>query len=202
MKPDPEPPEFDAVAAAKELEDELGELGTAAAGGEQEYVAILEGEIEQLTALVAEKDKQLAAANARADQAHAEIEAVQRRVENASAKELEQRTRKLLASFLSVVDNLDRAITAAKAHAQDADLLSGIELVRREVLASLGSFGVKHVPALGEPFDPNRHEAIAVVPVNDLAQDGRVIDVVREGYVIGDDTLRPAGVAVGKRTAS
>ncbi len=43
-----------------------------------------------------------------------------------------------------------------------------------------------------------RHEAIALVPVTDPAKDGTVIDVMREGYLIGDETLRPAGVAVGK----
>jgi molecular chaperone GrpE len=62
----------------------------------------------------------------------------------------------------------------------------------------LGQFGVTHAAARGEVFDPNRHEAIALVPVTDAAQDGRVIDVMREGYLIGDETLRPAGVAVGK----
>jgi molecular chaperone GrpE (heat shock protein) len=41
---------------------------------------------------------------------------------------------------------------------------------------------------------------VAVVPVTDPAQDGTVVDVMQEGYVIGDDTLRPAGVAVGKRS--
>ena len=50
----------------------------------------------------------------------------------------------------------------------------------------------------GERFDPQRHEAIALVPVTDPAQDGQVIDVMREGYLIGDEVLRPAAVAVGK----
>ena len=63
----------------------------------------------------------------------------------------------------------------------------------------LGQLGVTHAPALGQKFDPVRHEALAMVPVADPALDGRVIDVMREGYLIGDDTLRPAGVAVGKR---
>jgi molecular chaperone GrpE len=185
-------PEFDAVAAAAEL----GDLG----GMTDEYTQTLENEIEQLTALVAKKDEELRAANQRADQAHAEIEAVQRRIASSSAKELEQKTRKLLAGFLPVVDNLDRAIAAAKAHSQVAELLAGIELVRRQLLSSFEAFGVKHAPARGERFDPNRHEAIAVVPVKDPAQDGMVLDVMQEGYVIGDDTLRPAGVAVGKRS--
>ena len=78
-------------------------------------------------------------------------------------------------------------------------MVVGLELVRRSMLASLERFGVTAVPALGAPFDPHRHEAIALVPVTDPAQDGHVIDVMREGYEIGGVTLRAASVAVGKR---
>jgi molecular chaperone GrpE len=187
--------DFDAVAAAKELDDLLAGSTTK----DDTYVASLESEIEELNALVAKKDAELVKANARADHAHAEIEAAEKRLASASAKELEQRTRKLLESFLPVIDDLDRAIAAAKPLADSADVVEGLGLVRRGVLTRLGQFGVTHAPALGEKFDPQRHEAIAMVPVTDPAQDGRVIDVVREGYLIGDDTLRPAGVAVGKK---
>ncbi len=195
-----QPEDFDAVAAAKELEAELGELGLNAPPSSDEYSASLEAEIEQLQAQLSQKDELIRKANQRADQANGEIEAVQRRVKAASDKELEQRTRKLLEGFLPVLDNMDRAIAAARGNPASADVVEGIELMRREMLTSLGRFGVTHAPAKGERFDPNRHEAIAVVPVTDAAQDGIVIDVMREGYLIGDATLRPAGVAVGKRS--
>jgi len=198
---DPDASDFDAVAAAKELDDFLATSGAAGDGESAEYIATMESEIEELKALVAQKDALLQRANQRADQAHAEIEAVGKRVANASAKELEQRTRKILESFLPVVDDLERGIVAAKKHSESADVVDGLELVRRSMLTQLGQFGVTHAPALGEPFDPQRHDAIALVPVTDPAQDGRVIDVMREGYLIGEDTLRPAGVAVGKRAS-
>ena len=197
MVPDPDPSEFDAVAAAKEIDDLLAEPGAKS----DDYIASLEAEIEELNTLVAQKDVLVQRANARADQAQAEIEAAGRRIAGASAKELEQRTRKLLESFLPVVDDLDRAIAAAKAHAESADVVEGLGLVRRSMLGRFGQLGVTHAPALGTPFDPQRHEAMALVPVTDPAQDGRVIDVMREGYLIGEDTLRPAGVAVGKLAA-
>jgi molecular chaperone GrpE len=190
MVPDPD---FDAVAAAKELDDLLGDRAS-----DDSYVASLEAEVSELNALVAKKDAELAAANKRADAAHAEIEAAARRLASASAKELEQRTRKLLESFLPVVDDLDRGIAAAKTVAESADVVTGLELVRRSMLTRLGQLGVTHAPARGERFDPQRHEAIALVPVTDPAQDGQVIDVMREGYLIGDEVLRPAAVAVGK----
>jgi molecular chaperone GrpE len=191
----PDDPEFDAVAAAKELDDLLG----ADATGGAHFATALEAEIEELTTKLAQRDALLAKANQRADQAHAEIEAATKRIASASAKELEQRTRKLLESFLPVLDDLDRGIVAARKHTDSADVVEGLELIRRSMLTRLQGFGVTHAPALGEKFDPNRHEAIALVPVGDPAQDGRVIDVMREGYLIGDDTLRAAGVAVGKK---
>jgi len=191
----PDDPDFDAVAAAKELDDLLASPGAK----DDTYTASLESDIEELNALLAKKDAELVKANARADHANAEIEAASRRLAAASAKELEQRTRKLLESFLPVIDDLDRAIAAAKPIPDSADVVEGLGLVRRGVLTRLAQFGVTHVPALGEKFDPLRHEAMAMVPVSDPAQDGRVIDVMREGYLIGEDTLRPAGVAVGKR---
>jgi molecular chaperone GrpE len=191
-----EPSDFDAVAAAKELDDLLGQ-----ASAPSDEVARLEVELLDLNALLAKRTAELAAANARADHAHAEIDAASRRLAAASQKELEQRTRKVLESFLPVVDDIDRAITAAKQHASSLDVAEGLDLVRRGLLTRLGSFGVTHSPALGAKFDPQRHEALALVPVRDAAQDGRVIAVMREGYLIGDDTLRPAGVAVGKRSA-
>jgi molecular chaperone GrpE len=197
MVPDPESPAFDAVAAAKELDDLLDEPSSGGASNDG-YIASLEAEIEELNALVAKNEALVERANERAEQAHAEIEAAGKRLASAAAKELEQRTRKLLESFLPVIDDLDRAIAAAKTHVESADVVAGLDLVRRSMLTRLGQFGVTHVPALGEMFDPHRHEAIAMVPVTDAAQDGRVIDVMREGYLIGEDTLRPAGVAVGR----
>jgi molecular chaperone GrpE len=193
----PDDPDFDAIAAAKELDDMLA----SSSPKDDSYTASLEAGVEELTALIAKKDAELAKANERADQAHAEIDAAGKRLAAASAKELEQRTRKLLESFLPVIDDLDRAIAAARPLPDSADVVQGLGLVRRGVLTRLGQFGVTHAPALGEPFDPLRHEAMATVPVADPAQDGRVIDVMREGYLIGEDTLRPAGVAVGKRSA-
>jgi molecular chaperone GrpE len=197
--PDDTDPPFDAVAAAKELDDLLGEPGVSTSAVEHEQETMrLEQEIEELNALVAAKELLVRRADERADQAQAEIAAATRRVTAAAAKDLEQRTRKILEGFLQVVDDLDRGIAVARKHVESADVVEGLELIRRSVLAQLGGFGVTHAPARGEMFDPHRHEAIAIVPVTDRSQDGRVIDVMREGYQLGEHTLRPAGVAVGK----
>ena len=78
-------------------------------------------------------------------------------------------------------------------------VLQGVELVRRQFLAKLEGVGVRAIEiASGAAFDPALHEAVTVVPTADAAQDGRVVGVIRRGYRVGADVLRPASVAVGK----
>ena len=69
-----------------------------------------------------------------------------------------------------------------------------------DAIAKVESFGVMRVPALGHPFDAVHHEAIATAPVDDASKDGIVLAVVKEGYTIGDELLRPASVIVGTLT--
>jgi molecular chaperone GrpE len=112
------------------------------------------------------------------------------------AKEVERGTKAVLADLLDVVDNLDRAIGAAKIAGSDAALLQGVELVRGQFLAKLDGHGVRPLDAAGRRFDPSCHEAATMVPVTDAAQDGIVVGVIRQGYTIRDEVLRPAIVAV------
>ena len=118
-----------------------------------------------------------------------------------SAKDVERGRREILADLLDVVDNLDRALDAAQVDAA-ADridtLLQGVELVRRQFLAKLEGFGVKRIESEGQPFDPALHEAVSAVPAATPDQDGTVVGVIRHGYRIGDEVLRPAAVAVAK----
>jgi molecular chaperone GrpE len=70
--------------------------------------------------------------------------------------------------------------------------------VKRQFLAKLEGFGVTRIESAGQPFDPALHEAISAVPAASPDQDGLVVGVVRHGYRIGDEVLRPASVAVAK----
>jgi len=116
------------------------------------------------------------------------------------AKDAERSRREVLVSLLEVVDNLDRAIEAAeRAGTQASDpLLRGVQLVRQQFLAKFETFNIHRVAASDMVFDPSLHEAVSVVPATDAAQDGRVVGVMRQGYRIGDEVLRPALVAVGR----
>lgn len=104
--------------------------------------------------------------------------------------------------MLNVADNMRRALDSAKA-AEGADapgvkaLIEGVELTERDLLATLGRHGVKLLEPEGQKFDPNFHQAMFEVP-NDQVANGTVVQVVQNGYAIGDRVLRPAMVGVAR----
>lgn len=154
--------------------------------------------VEELEQRLAEKDALLQATVAKYREAAAEFDEARARLRKEIAKDIERGRRVLLVELLDVVDSLDRAIDAARESAARETWLQGIELVRQQFLAKLDGFGVTRLAALGQPFDPARHEAVTTVPVADPSQDHVIVGVVRHGYAIGDEILRPAQVAVGR----
>jgi len=157
--------------------------------------------VEELEQKLADKDKQLQDAIARYRGASNEFEESRLRLRREIGKDIERARREILADLLDVVDNLDRAIDAARSSAAPDrvdTLLQGVEMVRQQFLAKLEGFGVKRIESEGQPFNPSLHEAISAVPASTPAQDGTIVGVIRHGYRIGDDVLRPASVAVAK----
>jgi molecular chaperone GrpE len=112
-------------------------------------------------------------------------------------KGVERGRRSLLAAFLDVLDNLDRALAAAADRADDP-LVQGVALVRQQFLATLDGFGVTRIEPLGQMFDPALHEAVTMTQASAATPDGQIVGVIRPGYRIGDDVLRPAQVAVAR----
>ena len=103
---------------------------------------------------------------------------------------------KVLEDLLPVIDNLALGIAAAKAPNADLKtLVGGIGMVAEQLKTSLASHGLKEVNPLGQPFDPNLHEAISQQPSAEIA-DGAVVTVVRTGYTLNGRLLRPASVIV------
>jgi molecular chaperone GrpE len=153
--------------------------------------------VEELEQQLAEKDRQAQEYIAKYRQAASEFDEARLRLRREISKDIERSRREILAELLEVVDNLDRAIDAAGASAAPSDaLLRGVEMVRRQFLGKLEGFGVTRIEAEAQRFDPNLHEAITRVPASSPDQDGMIVGVVRQGYRIGNDVLRPAGVAV------
>lgn len=156
--------------------------------------------IDELTRQLAEKDLMLREILASHQESLSDLDGARMRIRREMGKEAEQSRRAFLVEFLDVIDNLDRALDAAQS-ARDPDaLIQGVAMVRDLFVSKLGAFGVNRLEALGHRFDPEIHEAITVVPVEDSDQDGRVVGVIREGYAIGDEVLRPAGVAVARKS--
>ena len=157
--------------------------------------------VEDLERQLADKDALLAEYAGRYKAAARDFEQTRDRLRRELAKEVERETRGVLGAFLEVVDNLDRAIEAGRetlADAADAALLKGVVLVRDQFVTTLGRHGVTRIEAGDEPFDPNVHDALSTVPVTDPARDNVVVAVVKPGYRVGDEVLRPASVTVGK----
>ena len=155
--------------------------------------------VEDLERQLADKTAQLQSVAVEHRRALEEFEQAKLRIRREVARDVERSKRAVVAELLEVLDNLDRAINAAREGDAPVDALQrGVELVRDQFLAKLEALGVQRIDALGQVFDTSSHEAISVAPVSDAAQDGRVVAVAKEGYAIGDELLRPASVVVGR----
>ena|SRR5437660_1129019 len=155
--------------------------------------------VEDLERQLADKSAHLQTIAAEHRRALDEFEQAKIRIRREVARDVERGKRAVVSELLEVLDNLDRAIAAARESEAPADtLLRGVELVRDQFLAKLEALGVRRIDALGQAFDASAHEAVSMAAVTDPEQDGRVVAVAREGYAIGDELLRPAAVVVGR----
>jgi molecular chaperone GrpE len=125
----------------------------------------------------------------------AETENVRRRVERAADERVRYANESLLRDLIPVLDNFNRALEAAHAAGSTANVVEGVELIQREVLRVLERHGLTRYSAVGQPFDPARHEAIARVVSADAAP-GTVVSETAPGYLLNGRVLRAALVAV------
>src|SRR5580693_1774152 len=151
--------------------------------------------IEELEARLATKDLELQQILAKYRSASEEFDQARARLRKEVTKDVERGRRSLIAGFLDVLDNLDRALASATARPEDP-LVQGVALVRQQFLATLEGLGVTRVDPSGQLFDPGRHEAVTTMAAGPTIPDGSIVGVVRPGYLIGDEVLRPAQVAV------
>jgi molecular chaperone GrpE len=101
-------------------------------------------------------------------------------------------------AMLTVVDNLERAIGAAKENSQEGGLLEGVELTRKDILKLFETFNVKPVEAQNQPFDPKFHQAVTQEET-DKVPENTVTTVLQKGYLLHDRLIRPAMVVVSKK---
>ena len=101
----------------------------------------------------------------------------------------------LLFNLLSVLDDFERARDAIPMEQQTTPWVEGLMLVGRKLHSTLELAGLRQIEAVGRPFDPSLHEAVAADPSSD-AEAGAVLEEYRKGYMLGDRVLRPSMVKV------
>lgn len=158
-------------------------------------------EHDQAAARIAELEDQLAAAKQETLYAQADIQNVRRRAEKDAADARAYAATNFARDVLSVSDNLERALSAIPAELREDEkfkgLVVGLDATGRELLSVFGRHGISRIDAVGEPLDPNRHQAMMEVP-SDQAP-GTVVQEMQSGWMIKDRLLRPALVGVAKK---
>jgi molecular chaperone GrpE len=106
----------------------------------------------------------------------------------------------LLEKLLPIVDNFELGLDAAKSAPDAASILIGMNMVHKQLLEFMRSNGIEEVATEGEPFDPNKHDAVAQELSPDVPE-GHIIRQVRKGYKLKDRLIRAASVIVSKGSA-
>jgi molecular chaperone GrpE len=171
--------------------DDLQKPGTAA---EPEAGTGPAGDIERLRRELQDKQDRLL-------RALAETDNVRRRAQRDREDYVKFAAESLLRDLIPVLDNLERALTAARTAGGAANVVEGVELIQREMLRVLERSGLTRYSALGQRFDPARHEAIARMVSAEAAPD-TVVHETAPGYLLHGRVLRPALVAVAAASDS
>ncbi len=151
----------------------------------------------------AELARQLEESRARELRLLADMQNLRRRAERDFEREAERRKRDLLLDLLDALDDLDRMIAHEREEAAQAAgpaaqaLFDGARAAREKFLAALERHGARRFDPQGQPFDPHRHEAVAMIATAGAAP-GTVAETALPGWTLGEELLRPARVAVAQ----
>ena len=125
----------------------------------------------------------------------AELDNYRKRAIKERQHEVEAVQIQLIRGLLPIVDNLDRALNQIKGHSDSKSIQEGLELIGRQLQAYLESIGLKPLHAVGEKFDPHKHEAVLHVQSKEYP-DHHVLEEVQRGYTLGNRVVRHAMVKV------
>ncbi len=155
-----------------------------------------ETEEDRLRRELAEAQARLRAVSKAYTDAQGEMHAFRERMENQARFKAERQAFDQVRAFFDPVQNLKRSIDSAEA--EHAPLVDGLRIVLQQFMDALRKLGMEEVPGVGADFDPRVHEALAITPVADKAQDGKVLAVHADGYTVNGKVLQAAQVVVGK----
>ena len=130
----------------------------------------------------------------------AEFENYKRLTQRDQREQIRFGNEQLLKELLPVVDNMERAIKAARANGSDSALIQGVELTLKQLFGILAKFGVQAIETAGQDFDPSAHQAVSYGPSNDVPAN-KVLDEFQKGYRLHDRILRAAMVSVSSGPA-
>ena len=170
------------------------------AGEEAANEAALTGDEIDFEALVSELQAWQAKANEYLDgwqRSRAEFANYKKRIEREQAQVYQNASTSVIKRYLDIADDLERALKNKPELGDGAVWAGGIELIYRKLLSILEAEGLSPIPAAGEDFDPNLHEAISNEP-SEQFESGQIIEVVKQGYCIGERVIRPALVRVAR----
>lgn len=156
-------------------------------------------EAEMLAAKVESLEKSLAEARDQALRASAEAQNVRRRAEQEAEKARKFALEKFVKELLPVIDSLEKALESMQEEASEAHR-EGVAMTLKMQRDVLAKFGVEEVEPQGEPFDPQLHEAMAMVP-NPEMDPNTVMDVMQKGYLLNGRLVRPAMVVVSQKAS-
>jgi molecular chaperone GrpE len=125
----------------------------------------------------------------------AEAENQRKRMERESANAVKYAAEKVFRDLLAVVDSLELGLKAAREAGASQPVIEGIELTRKQLGDTLARHGVSELDPAGAAFDPDFHEAVSMVPSDEVAPN-HVLEVVQKGYQLHQRVLRPARVVV------
>jgi molecular chaperone GrpE len=127
----------------------------------------------------------------------AELENYKRRVERERVELLKYGQAELMAELLTVLDNFERALSAAESTRDVKNIVSGVKLIQKQLLSVLEKSGLEPIEAVGKQFNPELHEALGEVETEDHP-DGTVVSEQLKGYLLNKRLLRPAAVTVSR----
>jgi molecular chaperone GrpE len=130
----------------------------------------------------------------------AEFENYKRLTQRDQREQIRFGNEQLLKELLPVVDNMERAIKAARTNGSDSALIQGVELTLKQLFGILAKFGVQAIETAGQDFDPSAHQAVSYGPSNDVPAN-KVLDEFQKGYRLHDRILRAAMVSVSSGPA-
>ncbi|MGY3766889.1 nucleotide exchange factor GrpE [Vagococcus vulneris] len=128
--------------------------------------------------------------------AQAEIANMRNRNKKEREDAAKYRAQDLAKSLLPALDNLDRALAIEATDEHGESMKKGIEMVRESVIHALNESNVEEIEALGQPFDPNLHQAVQTVPCEDGQEPDEIVQILQKGYILKDRVLRPTMVVV------